>query len=115
MAVCRMARLRVGWMLAGCTPGVRKSVNTIRFHWTTVLTCAHDAVEKSAIARTSFCMTIPFLERFQEGNQLRLLRCGERVVLSNHALGLATVTLDRVLDSQRNQVVHESGPDVESP
>src|SRR4029077_7595380 len=33
-----IAKLRVGWMVAGCAPGVRTITRSIRFHCTTGLT-----------------------------------------------------------------------------
>ena len=35
---CMMAKLRVGWTVAGCAPGVRTITRSVRFHCTTWLT-----------------------------------------------------------------------------
>src|ERR1700688_4714826 len=32
MAACTMAKLRVGWMVAGCAPLVRRMLSSSRFH-----------------------------------------------------------------------------------
>src|SRR4029077_12881332 len=37
-AACIMAKLRVGWMVAGCAPGVRTMTRSVLFHCTTWLT-----------------------------------------------------------------------------
>jgi hypothetical protein len=39
-----IAKLRVGWMVAGCAPGVRTITSSARFHCNTGLTgCAEEA------------------------------------------------------------------------
>src|SRR6266481_4761766 len=38
IAACMMAKLRVGWMVAGCAPGVRTMTRSVLFHCTTWLT-----------------------------------------------------------------------------
>src|SRR6516164_3386884 len=38
IAPCMMAKLRVGWMVAGCAPGVRTMTRSVLFHCTTWLT-----------------------------------------------------------------------------
>src|SRR5260370_41593317 len=38
IAACMIAKLRVGWMVAGCAPGVRTITRSIRFHCKTGLT-----------------------------------------------------------------------------
>src|SRR6516225_3895049 len=37
IAACMMAKLRVGWMVAGCAPGVRTITRSVLFHSTTWL------------------------------------------------------------------------------
>ena len=32
IAACMIAKLRVGWMVAGCAPGVRTITRSVRFH-----------------------------------------------------------------------------------
>ena len=38
IAPCMVAKLRVGWMVAGCAPGVQTMTRSVRFHCTTWLT-----------------------------------------------------------------------------
>src|SRR4029077_6999350 len=38
MAACMIAKLRVGWMVAGCAPGVRTITRSALFHCKTGLT-----------------------------------------------------------------------------
>src|SRR5690349_16139940 len=38
IALCIIAKLRVGWMVAGCAPGVRTMTRRVLFHSTTWLT-----------------------------------------------------------------------------
>jgi hypothetical protein len=38
IAACIMAKLRVGWTVAGCAPGVRTITRSVLFHWITWLT-----------------------------------------------------------------------------
>src|ERR1700752_1154745 len=38
IAACRIAKLRVEWIVAGCAPGVRTIVSNVRFHSITALT-----------------------------------------------------------------------------
>src|SRR4029077_3780079 len=40
MAACITAKLRVGWTVAGCAPGVRTIVRSVLFHCMTGLSCA---------------------------------------------------------------------------
>src|SRR5882757_11271001 len=40
IAACTMAKLRVGWTLAGCAPGVRTIVRSVLFHCITGFSCA---------------------------------------------------------------------------
>src|SRR5580692_6804734 len=40
MAACITAKLRVGWTVAGCAPGVRTIVRSVLFHCITGLSCA---------------------------------------------------------------------------
>jgi len=54
IAACMMAKLRVGWMVAGWAPGVRTITRSVLFHWITWLT----GLVASAIAGAGFAAAI---------------------------------------------------------
>src|SRR5712691_3031212 len=54
-----IAKLRVGWMVAGCAPAVRTSTRRVRFHCTTGLTdwaCAERLTQRSVSVRHIFAI-----------------------------------------------------------
>src|SRR4029077_19774918 len=51
IAACIMAKLRVGWTVAGCAPGVRTITRSVLFHWITWLTgLGASAIEGAGVA-----------------------------------------------------------------
>src|ERR1700758_1334254 len=60
IAACMMAKLRVGWMVAGCAPGVRTIDRRVLFHCTTWLTvCVAWAITGARLAAASTATVVP--------------------------------------------------------
>src|ERR1700738_3889002 len=60
MAACITAKLRVGWTVAGCAPGVRTIVRRTLFHCVTGFSCAvaDSALPGEQISRIRIAQTI---------------------------------------------------------
>src|SRR6516225_5272712 len=60
IAACMMAKLRVGWTVAGCAPGVRTITRSVLFHSTTWLTgFVAWAIAGARLAVTSTAAVVP--------------------------------------------------------
>ena len=65
--------------------------------------------------KTVYCRLISFLQRFQESDELTLLRSVEQLVSVDDRLSLARVTQDRLVEGQRFAVVHQAVACADSP
>src|SRR5205823_6532671 len=64
IAACMMAKLRVGWMVAGCAPGVRTTTRSVLFHCTTWLTgFVAWAIAGARLAAASTATVVPASNR----------------------------------------------------
>src|SRR3984893_2860301 len=64
IAPCIIAKLRVGWMVAGCAPGVRTMTRSILFHCTTWLTgFVAWAIAGARFAAASKATVVPAINR----------------------------------------------------
>src|ERR1700730_14894893 len=64
IAACMIAKLRVGWIVAGCAPGVRTITKSVRFHCTTWLTgFVVSAITGQRLAAASAAIIVPASNR----------------------------------------------------
>src|SRR5260370_644696 len=64
IAACMIAKLRVGWMVAGCAPGVRTITKSVRLHCTTWLTgFVVSAITGARLAAASAAIVVPASNR----------------------------------------------------
>src|SRR5437899_13088274 len=64
IAPCIIAKLRVGWMVAGCAPAVRTMTRSVLFHCTTWLSgCVACAITGERFAAASKATVVPAINR----------------------------------------------------